>query len=365
MDLRNKGLMTGLLVVVLAVAWAGGQQISNRSPSVRPGPEPEDAIAGDGGSFASAPGQTSATLQAQSSVHPFDEREGAPRALAARTCGESDIVMQLVHPPLQGRAVAELQERLFALELYTGVIDGIFGPETDRAVRRLQRLRAWPEDGRVTDMVWQRIGGDIPIEVAKTPPPTGTLSVEIDTRRLRLTVLQDGQPYKSYPVAVGVADQPITSTPVGEWKIEHKDKGWGDGFGTRWLGLNVPWGIYGIHGTNKPWSIGTRASSGCIRMLNHHVEEIWEWLPLNTPVTILGTPIPPEPHRILRAGYQGPEVVAVQLRLKALGLYTGAADGRFGTDTEKAVRRLQQLFSLPVDGQTWTDVYDVLGLPDT
>ena len=46
---------------------------------------------------------------------------------------------------------------------------------------------------------------------------------------------------------------------------------WGGGFGTRWLGLNVPWGIYGIHGTNQPWSIGTQASAGCIRMFNRHV----------------------------------------------------------------------------------------------
>jgi lipoprotein-anchoring transpeptidase ErfK/SrfK len=33
--------------------------------------------------------------------------------------------------------------------------------------------------------------------------------------------------------------------------------------------------LYRIHGTNEPWSIGNMASSGCIRMLNEHVFELF------------------------------------------------------------------------------------------
>ncbi len=33
--------------------------------------------------------------------------------------------------------------------------------------------------------------------------------------------------------------------------------------------------LYRIHGTNEPWSIGKSASSGCIRMLNEHVFELF------------------------------------------------------------------------------------------
>jgi len=64
-----------------------------------------------------------------------------------------------------------------------------------------------------------------------------------------LEVYNDGQLYKKYRVAVGKSETP---TPVGEWKVVWKDYNWGSGFGTRWMGLNVPWGIYGIHGTNNP-----------------------------------------------------------------------------------------------------------------
>ena len=35
--------------------------------------------------------------------------------------------------------------------------------------------------------------------------------------------------------------------------------------------------MFRIHGTNEPWSIGGNVSSGCIRMLNEHVSELFRW----------------------------------------------------------------------------------------
>jgi len=174
-----------------------------------------------------------------------------------------------------------------------------------------------------------------------------------------LTLYSAGQPYKSYPVAVGTSRTP---SPVGEWLIVHKDSGWGDGFGTRWLGLNVPWGIYGIHGTNKPWSIGTQASQGCIRMFNRDVEELYRWVPLRTPVRIVGPTPDLAFNRTLQPGATGADVVQVQLRLKELGFDLGYADGRYGPQTEAAVRELQRFYGLPEDGRVYEDIYYVLGL---
>lgn len=45
---------------------------------------------------------------------------------------------------------------------------------------------------------------------------------------------------------------------------------------------------YRIHGTTQPWSIGQSVSNGCIRMLNAHVEDLYERVPLGTPVVVLG-----------------------------------------------------------------------------
>ncbi len=45
--------------------------------------------------------------------------------------------------------------------------------------------------------------------------------------------------------------------------------------------------LFRIHGTNEPDSIGRAASSGCIRMLNRHVEGVYEQTPLGTKVIVL------------------------------------------------------------------------------
>ena len=44
---------------------------------------------------------------------------------------------------------------------------------------------------------------------------------------------------------------------------------------------------YRIHGTTAPRSIGRSVSNGCIRMLDVHVEDLYERVPLGTPVTVL------------------------------------------------------------------------------
>ena len=42
----------------------------------------------------------------------------------------------------------------------------------------------------------------------------------------------------------------------------------------------------GIHGTGQDWSIGTRASHGCIRMHVDDVIALYKRVPLGTPVLI-------------------------------------------------------------------------------
>lgn len=44
--------------------------------------------------------------------------------------------------------------------------------------------------------------------------------------------------------------------------------------------------LYRIHGTNEPWSIGKRASSGCLRMLNEDIMHLYSLAPIGTPVVV-------------------------------------------------------------------------------
>ena len=43
---------------------------------------------------------------------------------------------------------------------------------------------------------------------------------------------------------------------------------------------------YRIHGTDKPWTIGQASSSGCIRMLNEHVTELYDLVNVGAKVVV-------------------------------------------------------------------------------
>jgi len=44
--------------------------------------------------------------------------------------------------------------------------------------------------------------------------------------------------------------------------------------------------LYRIHGTNEPQSIGRAMSSGCIRMLNQDIAELFDNVIIGTPVIV-------------------------------------------------------------------------------
>lgn len=100
----------------------------------------------------------------------------------------------------------------------------------------------------------------------------------------RLSYHEGNRIIKAYPVGVG---KPSTPTPTGSYTVINKIVQPGGMLGTRWMGLSIPIGNYGIHGTNNPRSIGGYVSNGCIRMYNQDVEELFPNVVIGTPVNIL------------------------------------------------------------------------------
>lgn len=120
--------------------------------------------------------------------------------------------------------------------------------------------------------------------------------ITIHKRTNRLTVLLNDMPVYSFAIATGRNEL----TPEGEFRIVTKvykpyylpkkiaggDPG--NPLGTRWMGLSIGNGYkYGIHGTNRPASIGHSVSSGCIRMRNKDIEFLYRHIPLKTRVVIV------------------------------------------------------------------------------
>lgn len=271
--------------------------------------------------------------------------------------------LALDNPNICGADVLRLQEELKQLSFYKGKLDGVFGPETKQAVVLFQKANELKPDG-VVGPATRRALEDSVYDLAirnEVPPPKGKVDILIDTRRCLLIVLSDGEPYRQYSVAVG---KPKTPTPIGNWQVQRKALNWGTGFGTRWIGLTVPWGIYGIHGTNKPYSIGSYASHGCIRMHNKNVEEIYPWVKKETRIIIIGNPFTyRSPNfRIMHHNERGSDVMETQRLLKRHGYYTGPIDGIWGNGMEEAVIKFRKDKGMRYDNAVDSEVYKFLGI---
>lgn len=213
-----------------------------------------------------------------------------------------------------------------------------------------------PADRLVTNktMAYYLNGKDSPFEFYD-------VCLLVDTFNLSLTVFSKGEVVRKYPVAAG---KPGSETPVGVWKIIDKTDIPAPGTGTCWMELNIPGGTYGIHGTDNPWSIGSYASGGCVRLQNAHVEEIYPWVSIGTRVIIAGNPFGRfgEDYPLLSRGNCTPAVREVQYTLQRLGFYKGEIDGIFGAGTDVAVSDFRQKKGLPEGSHVDEEVYHLLGL---
>ncbi len=187
-----------------------------------------------------------------------------------------------------------------------------------------------------------------------------TILVEVHKKQLKLIDRENESIVKTYPIATG---KPSSPTPLGTFKIIEKAQ-WGEGFGTRWLGLNVPWGKYGIHGTNRPELIGGNLSAGCIRMRNRDVEELYSMVGHNTTVVIVNGLYGPfgQGFRVIKPGDRGSDVLEVQKRLKQKGYYEGSLDGIYGEGMKSALIKFIKDNNLPLTDKISGEIYSKLDI---
>ncbi|MGA0595128.1 L,D-transpeptidase [Enterovirga sp. CN4-39] len=133
----------------------------------------------------------------------------------------------------------------------------------------------------------------------------GTIIVDIDERFLYL-VQDDGTAVR---YGVGVGRQGFSWRGVARVGRKGKWPTWNPtttmvslkiaSSGTRDAGIDNPLGaralylyqgnrdtLFRIHGTNEPWSIGEQVSSGCVRMLNEDIVDLYERVPVGATVLV-------------------------------------------------------------------------------
>ena len=120
--------------------------------------------------------------------------------------------------------------------------------------------------------------------------------IRINIPACTLELLHEGEVWRRFPIAVG---KRLSPTPVGCFTISNviKNPTWypvgrppvppgsDNPLGGYWLGLSIEG--YGIHGNNKPSSIGASESNGCIRMHNDDVALLVQLVSVGTRVEII------------------------------------------------------------------------------
>lgn len=285
------------------------------------------------------------------------------KVLAFHPCDcTKDRIIKITEPLMEGNDILSLQKRLLELDYYNGEIDGIYGTLSVKAVNNFKNDYILEPDGVVDVKTWDMLANlnEAILTSHRRKQPSGELSIIINLYSRQLSLLSNGKVYRTYPVTIGKKKSP---SPVGEWYIKNKyERIDGGPLGSRWMGLNVPWGVYGIHGTNKPWEVGVAASQGCIRLHNEYVEELFDWVKEETPVKIIG----PMPEviidKILKEGSNGYDVMAVQEKLREQRFYKNSLDGTYTSEMIKSIRELESQFQLKVDGITDENILNLLEL---
>lgn len=128
-------------------------------------------------------------------------------------------------------------------------------------------------------------------------------TIEVDTKSRQLTLYQDDGVIRTWPIGAPRRgfewSGTMKVTRKAEWPGWHPPAkmrkrrpdlpayvpgGPDNPLGARALYLGNS--LYRIHGSNEPDSIGEAASSGCIRMMNDHVIELYDLVPIGTTVVV-------------------------------------------------------------------------------
>jgi len=156
------------------------------------------------------------------------------------------------------------------------------------------------DDNYALDPEWQK-----QVVLYRTTEPPGTIIVSTSERHLYL--IQPGGRALRYGIGVGRDGFQwqglVTITNKKEWPDwtpppemiarqpylpRFMAGGPGNPLGARAMYLGAT--VYRIHGTNRPDTIGTKVSSGCFRLVNADVSDLYDRVPVGTKVIIRQRP---------------------------------------------------------------------------
>ena len=233
-------------------------------------------------------------------------------------------------PALFGKGEPARPRKLTVFEVQippSGRLPGLIGAEQRRRIVRGDTLLDVARDAGLgfmevkhanpaTDEWLPPVGADVVVPSRWVLPRSRSRGMVINIPEMRLYLFPrhtrpgDRVPVRTWPIGIGRDEAP---SPVGTFHIRAKDKhptwhvpdsiyqtmdpprrrvvppGPDNPMGEYRLRLDK--GLYSIHGTNNPWSIGRQTTHGCIRMYPEDIEQLYALVPVGFTGELLYQPV--------------------------------------------------------------------------
>ncbi len=209
-----------------------------------------------------------------------------------------------------------------------------------------------------------RVGQELIIVSAHILPKAARSGIVLNLPELRLFYFADDGTVMTFPVSIG---REGWETPMGMTRVtrKRKDPVWTPPKSIREenpelpdhvpagkdnpLGayaLDLQWPGYAIHGTNRPYSVGKRASHGCIRLYPRDIEALFNAVKVGEQVMVVN-----EPYKL---GWKGNKLyIEVSPRVKTAGdtlsaIKNDLQEMRATADWNKVKDAIEQHNGIPV-----------------
>ena len=243
----------------------------------------------------------------------YDAMVKAAFAAAARSNGlpVSIALDRSLNRRAVGSAVALVDARIRKPARNAWVRYGLYRPAIHRARNGLGVDRTKLRRALIHELLHPHETRGLTVSLVRTRPAITTARlrsihgtyISVDRSGFRLRLFKRLRRVRTYRIAVGRVG---FGTPAGLRRVQYKD------YNPAWHVPNSSWagalagktippgdprnplravfmslgGGIGIHGTSEPWSVGSRASHGCIRMRAGDVRNLAARTPVGTPVLI-------------------------------------------------------------------------------
>ncbi len=325
-----------------------------------------------------------------------------PLVIATPKVTERPALVDTTPGPIGNAEVFEIQRKLEMLKLFTGTIDGYYGPQTARAIKKFEEIQGLKPVGQLTSEIVERIK-NAPLSAADpAPEPTPvlaqpaaddnaaatitlpkvvapkveaplpaalpapaaeerpvepqTLAALVEPAPLDLTTGSIGTPKTEGPTLLG---RPLPETP--EEALEMAADTAGEAIDTIISGVQTV-------AMTKPGTATPYAAEGQPLLTAATADNPQVGVPLaiddepqkpGTVVAVLDTPATPK--EVAPVSVTDPVTVAkVQRGLGSLGFLHGPADGVAGEATAKAIRNFEVYFNYKVTGRISPELLDLL-----